>query len=136
MNPLHPHASKTLSEGKVGRAAFQAFLNISEQWRLKREQQLKLLGDISPSNYHLWKKKIDEKSDLKLNKDTLERISYVLGIYKALHILLPKESANLWIHKPNTAPLFNNQTALDRMLAGNVVDLADVRRYLDSERGV
>lgn len=137
MNPLQPHASKTLPEGKIGRAAFQAFINISEQWQLKREQQTKLLGEISNSTYHDWKKKVEEKKDLKLHKDTLERISYILGIYKALNILLPsKEAANLWVHKNNAAPLFNDQTALDKMLAGNVVDLADVRRYLDSERGV
>lgn len=137
MDPVHPHISRSLSEGKIGRAAFQAFINISEQWQLDRQQQTKLLGEISNSTYHDWKKKTEEKKDLKLHKDTLERISYILGIYKALNILLPsKEVANLWIHKSNAAPLFNNQTALEKMLAGNVVDLADVRRFLDSERGV
>lgn len=58
-----------------------------------------------------------------------------IGIYKSLHILLQTDAANAWIHRPNTAPLFNNKTALEKMLAGNVVDLADVRRFLDAERG-
>ena len=66
----------------------------------------------------------------------LERISYLLGIYKALHILLPTEhAANAWLKKPNTAPLFAGQTALKKMLRGSIVDLADVRRYLDAQRG-
>ena len=59
-----------------------------------------------------------------------------MGIYKALHILLPSElAANDWIHKPNDAPLFNGKSALEKMLQGRVVDLVDVRRYLDAERG-
>jgi len=137
MNPLQPHTSRAPAEGKVGRAAFQAFIRISEKWQLKREQQTVLLGDIPTSTYHLWKGKTDKKEELKLPKDTLERISYILGIYKALNILLPsEEAANSWIYKNNSAPLFNCQSALDKMLAGNVVDLADVRRYLDTERGV
>ncbi|HQZ88259.1 MAG TPA: MbcA/ParS/Xre antitoxin family protein, partial [Gammaproteobacteria bacterium] len=44
-------------------------------------------------------------------------------------------AANEWIKKPNSAPLFNGRSALDKMLAGKVIDLADVRRYLDAERG-
>jgi hypothetical protein len=60
-----------------------------------------------------------------------------LGIYKALNILLPSErSADEWVRKPNAAPIFHGQSALERMLAGSLVDLADVRRYLDAQRGL
>ena len=44
------------------------------------------------------------------------------------------EAANKWIKKPNTAPLFNGKSALE-LMQGHVIDLADVRRYLDAERG-
>ncbi|HEX4969969.1 MAG TPA: MbcA/ParS/Xre antitoxin family protein, partial [Steroidobacteraceae bacterium] len=72
----------------------------------------------------------------RLSADTVERISYVMGIYKALRILLPTaEAAHAWIKKPNSAYAFAGKTALERMLGGRVVDLADVRRYLDAERG-
>ena len=72
----------------------------------------------------------------RLPQDTLERISYVMGIYKALHILLPTSSAaDAWIKKPNAAPITSGKTALERMRGGRVMDLADVRRYLDAERG-
>jgi predicted secreted protein len=71
-----------------------------------------------------------------LTPDTLERISYVLGIYKALRILIPNEkSANEWVHKSNAAALFNGSSALQKLMNGRVIDLADVRRYLDAERG-
>ena len=69
-------------------------------------------------------------------RDVLERVSYVLGIYKALQILLPDErAADAWVHQPNTAPLFAGRPALDRMLSGNVADLFVVRSYLDAQRG-
>ena len=91
-----------------------------------------LLGLRSRSTYHVWK----EGSSGALPRDTLERISYVLGIYKALQMLLPSdESADDWIRKPNAAPLFGGRSALERLMSGNVADLYEVRRYLDAQRG-
>ena len=50
--------------------------------------------------------------------DTLERISYIVGVYKALQLLLPDETAadDRWVKRPNTAPLFGGRSALDRVL--------------------
>ena len=80
----------------------------------------------------LWKK----GGPGQLDRDTLERVSYVLGIYKALQILLPDAAAaDAWVRKPNTAPLFGGKPALQRMLSGNVADLYVVRQYLDAWRG-
>lgn len=139
MNAFTPEKNynNTLDKNKIGRAGFQAFLSISQKWKLKTDQQRVLLGDIPKSTYYKWKHHVDVCENFSLPKDSLERISYVLGIYKALHILLPNdELANHWIHKNNSASLFNNSTALDKMLAGNVIDLADVRRFLDAQRGL
>lgn len=125
-----------LEQGRIGRAAFMAFLNISQKWGLTVSQQKILLGSIPSSTYHKWKHQVEISKDFVLSKDILERISYILGIYKALHILLPNsQSADQWIHQKNSAPLFNESTALDKMLAGNVMDLGDVRRFLDAQRG-
>jgi len=71
-----------------------------------------------------------------LSQDTLERLSYIFGIYSALQVLLPKpEAADTWIKKPNTAPIFGGRSALERMLSGQVADLYIVRQYLDAQRG-
>ena len=40
-----------------------------------------------------------------------------------------------WVRRPNSAPLFNGQSALQRMLGGQVADLYVVRQYLDAQRG-
>jgi len=80
----------------------------------------------------LWKRNRDGH----LTRDTLERISYVLGIYKSLQILLPDPAAaDGWIRRPNDAPPFGGKPALARMLSGNVADLYVVRKFLDGLRG-
>ena len=46
-----------------------------------------------------------------------------------------EELADQWLAAPNDNPLFNGAAPLDRLLAGQVVDLAVVRDFLDAERG-
>ena len=112
--------------------ALRAFFRISELWKLNSNQQMCLLGLANRSTLSNWKKRRDGL----LSKDTLERISYLLGIFKALQILLPSpEAADAWVKKPNDGYLFGGRSALDYMLNGHVSDLYDVRRYLDAERG-
>ena len=112
--------------------ALRTFFRIAELWGLSTDEQMTLLGVTARSTFFKWKK----ATDTVLPKDTLERISYVLGIYKALQILLPDEkAADAWIKRPNDAPLFTGQAALDRMLSGQVADLFVVRQYLDAQRG-
>ena len=114
-------------------AAIRAFSAIAQAWKLSVDEQLILMGSPPRSTYFAWRKH-PEKAQL--TRDTLERLSYLLGIYKALQILLPDPAvADQWVRRPNTAPPFGGASALDRMLAGNVSDLAVVRRYLDAVRG-
>lgn len=114
-------------------AGLRAFFNIAQAWGLSEQEQLVLLGQPSRSTYYKWKS-APQTADLK--RDTLERLSYILGIYKALQILLPDSAAaDAWVKKPNTAPLFGGKSALDRMLGGNIGDLLAVRQYLDARRG-
>jgi len=118
----------------IASAALEAFFNLAIHWKLTAKEERTLLGSPPESTFFKWK---SEKTATRLSRDTLERISYLLGIYKALNILLPSpRAADEWVRKPNTAPLFHGQTALQRMLAGSLVDLADVRRYLDAQRGM
>lgn len=113
-------------------ALLRTFFSIADAWQLSARESMTLLGLRSRSTFHVWK---DGRAGA-LSRDTLERISYVLGIYKALQMLLPSsEAADAWIRKPNAAPLFGGRSALERLLSGNVSDLYEVRRYLDAQRG-
>jgi hypothetical protein len=110
----------------------KTFFNIASAWKLTNDQEMILLGSPSRSNFYNWKR---NPSAAKLNRDTLERISYILGIYKALQILLPDpKAADEWISKPNAEAIFGGESALARMLSGNVSDLFVVRQYLDAIR--
>ena len=81
---------------------------------------MRLLGLESRSTLRAWKRGVVKA----IPRDALERVSYVLGIFKALQVILPQDAAaDAWVRKPNAAPLFNGRSALDRMLAGNVGDL-------------
>jgi hypothetical protein len=121
------------SSRDLSAAGLRAFFNIARDWGLNTDEQMVLLGAPGRSTFFKWKS-APETADLK--RDTLERVSYILGIYKALQILLPAAtSADSWVKKPNTAPLFGGSSALDRMLGGNVADLLAVRQYLDARRG-
>lgn len=123
---------KKLDPKTASAPALKAFFRIADRWGLDVEQQMILLGASARSTFFKWKK--DE--DGHLSPDTLERISYLLGIFKALHILLPNEdAADAWIKKPNTASIFGGKSALSRMLSGRVSDLYVVRQYLDAQRG-
>ena len=111
-------------------AAMRGFLSITGLWGLEPTRQITLLG-IPKSTFYKYRK---TPASARLSKDTMERLSYIFGIYKALAILLPRtEAADAWVQRPND--IFNGQSALDRMLAGNVADLYVVRDYLDTQIG-
>ncbi len=132
--PSVAHPQSQHDPKRIAGAALQAFFNLSSHWKLSVTEERTLLGSPPESTFYKWKA---EKTTSRMSRDALERISYLLGIYKDLNILLPSPgAADKWVRKPNTARLFNGQSALERMLAGSIVDLADVRRYLDAQRGL
>ena len=123
-------ATRNLSHKQLSSAGLRAFWKIAKLWQLTDQEQIKLLGISSNSTLRRWRSGQVQH----VGRDTLERISYVLGIYKAIHTLLPsQERANAWMRRPNKAPFLNGSSALDRLAAGNVSDLYIVRQYLDSE---
>ena len=112
--------------------ALRTFFRIADLWSLSVEEQMTLLGLTARSTFFKWKKDPNPV----LPKDTLERISYILGVYKAIQILLPDEkAADEWVRRPNAALPFGGRSALERMLSGQVADLFVVRQYLDAQRG-
>jgi hypothetical protein len=124
--------SPDLNPRKVSAPALRTFFRIASAWKLENREQMALLGDPPRSTFFRWR----QAKGVALPKDTLERLSYIFGIYAALQVLRPRpEAADAWIKKPNEAPLFGGRSALDRMLSGQVGDLYLVRQYLDAQRG-
>src|ERR1700678_3795907 len=70
-----------------------------------------------------------------LDSERLYRISYLIGIYKALRILYSKDLANRFVHLPNSNRMFNGSTPLEYMQKGGLLAMQNVRRLLDARRG-
>lgn len=127
-------AEQLLQRGpSVARSLLPAIFTIFGQWNLTGMQQMTLLGLSNEKTLYNWK---NHPEKAKLTRDLLERTSYILGIFKSLEVLLPDPVlADRWLTTPNDNPVFNGTVPLDRVMAGQVTDLALVRDFLDAERG-
>lgn len=122
------------------RAGLKWFIKVSEtEWKLPIADQLELLGGISRRTYHDWKRKVLGGDKVELGRDTLERLSLLAGIYKALKIIAPAdrpEMASSWFVSVNDNPLFMGMSPKDYIIDRKVMDgLYTVRRYYDAARG-
>jgi hypothetical protein len=117
-------------DDRVAAVALRAFFTLAEAWQLDTETQRILLGRPGTRTLYRWR----SEGARQLPADTLERISLLIGTYKALHVLLPDATrADGWIRRENRA--FGGRSALDVMRQGKVDDLYRVRRHLDAWRG-
>jgi hypothetical protein len=117
---------------RLSAPAMRSFFNLASKWSLSVNQQRGLLGWPAASTYH--KYKAGQVGSLSF--DMLTRISLLLGIYKALHILYPQaELADQWIKLRNANPMFGGKSPLDVMIDGAIDGLFQVRRLLDARRG-
>jgi hypothetical protein len=122
----HPEERRRLSG-----PALRTFFRIADAWGLDVDAQRALLGWPSRSAFYNWR-----SGAATLPYDTLVRLSLVLGIYKALHVLYPDdEFADGWVRMRNTNALFGDRSPLEVMVQGDVGTLYAVRRLLDGRRG-
>lgn len=128
-----PSLAPKASQACLGSAGLRLFFNLAELWELSKAQQLTLLGVSSRTTLNNWASKARSNDSVPVSKDTLERLSLIAGIRKAVEILYPVEVVNLIMKAPNK--FFGGKTILDIMLQGKIGDLYDVRRYLDANRG-
>jgi hypothetical protein len=82
-----------------------------------------LLGLTNEKTLYNWK---SQPAKAKLTRDLLERTSYILGIYKSLEMLTARPEAGRSVGSllPTTIRCSTARRRLDRLLAGQVVDLA------------
>jgi hypothetical protein len=113
----------------VPRDALRGAFHIFDAWKLSSDDARILLGSPPERTFYAWKK----GDAARVPHDSLRRIGYIAGIFKALAILYSDAGlADGWIRRPNAA--FGDATPLERMRGGDVADLAAVRAYLDAAR--
>jgi len=115
---------------RLSAPGLKAFFSIMSRWKIRDDDVRMLLGGVSNGPFYELKRRPEKTLDV----DRLTRISYVLGIFKALHILHGPAIADDWVQLPNRHPLFSGDTPLRYMLRGGLPALQTVRRLLDARR--
>ena len=129
-SPLVDIAARDERE-RLSPGALRAFFNIVARWELRDDDARALLGGVSNGPYYALKKRPERT----LDADTLLRISYLVGIFKALHILHALPLADEWVRLPNSNRIFGGRTPLTFMIDGGIPAMQAVRRLLDARRG-
>ncbi|UWZ85156.1 MbcA/ParS/Xre antitoxin family protein [Occallatibacter riparius] len=125
-----PDLSRLETRERLSQSAVDGLLAIADKWGITTEKVGDLLGGLSRATIYKMKTAAGV-----LKQDELTRISYVVGIYKALHILLPDDWADQWMTRPNDNILFGGQTPLDFVIRNGIPGLQQVRSLLDAARG-
>ena len=127
--PLVDLASRDARE-RLSPPALRAFFNTLTRGQGRDEDARALLGGVTNGPFYEMKRDPDRT----LDADRLTRISYLVGIFKALGLLHSEALADAWIRRPNTNPLFGGLTPLDYMIRGGLPAMQNVRRLLDARR--
>lgn len=101
-----------------------------KRWKVRDEDARALLGGVSNGPFYEMKRHPERV----LDTDRLTRISYLIGIFKALRILHSPRLADEWVHLPNANPIFAGKTPLFFMMRGGLPAMQTVRRLLDARR--
>jgi hypothetical protein len=116
---------------RMSPAAIRTFFNIMDRWGVRDEDARRLLGGVSNGPFYEMKKNADRV----LETDRLLRVSYLVGIFKALNILYSETLADRWIQLANSNRIFGGQAPLAYMMKGGLPAMQNVRRLLDARRG-
>lgn len=129
-----PHALPDLGaraeRERLSTPALKAFFNIMASWKVRDEDARALLGGVSNGPFYEMKRNPERL----LEADRLMRVSYLVGIFKALHILHAPSLADEWVHLPNRNAIFAERTPLAYMIRGGLPAMQTVRRLLDARR--
>ncbi|MGE3277938.1 MAG: antitoxin Xre/MbcA/ParS toxin-binding domain-containing protein [Vicinamibacterales bacterium] len=128
--PAPPDLSRRAERERLSPAALKAFFAIMARWKVKDEDARALLGGVTNGPFYELKRGMDRV----LDTDRLTRVSYLVGIFKALNILHGKRLADEWVRLPNSNPIFGGDTPLTFMIRGGLPALQTVRRLLDARR--
>jgi hypothetical protein len=115
---------------RLSAPGLKAFFAIAAAWQIRDDEARALLGGVTNGPFYEMKRNPDRV----LDADRLTRISYVIGIYKALHVLHGDALADAWVRLPNRNAIFGGQTPLAIMIRGGLPAMQTVRRLLDARR--
>lgn len=110
--------------------ALKAFFAIMARWKVRDEDARALLGGVTNGPFYEMKRQPAKTLDV----DRLTRVSFLIGIFKALNILHGATLADEWVHLANRHPIFGGSTPLTFMKEGGLPAMQTVRLLLDARR--
>ena len=125
-----PDLAARAERDRLSPGALKAFFRIMDRWRVRDEDARALLGGVTNGPFYEMKRQPDRVIDA----DRLMRVSYLIGIFKALRILHSERLADEWVQLPNQNAIFGGQTPLAYMIRGGLPAMQIVRRLLDARR--
>jgi hypothetical protein len=125
-----PDLTARMERERLSGPGLEAFFNIMARWKARDEDARALLGGMTNGPFY----ELKRNRDRVLDPDRLTRISYLIGIFKALHILHSPKLADEWVRLPNTNGIFGGGTPLSFMIRGGLPAMQTVRRLLDARR--
>lgn len=112
---LHAFSGEAVSDEKIMADAVEkglvavglkVYFRKMELWEIDEKEAAALLGfDHRPM-------------EAEIDIEPFKMLSHTVGIYRALHTLLSRDSANAWIKKPNSAEIFGGKPALELLRTG------------------
>jgi len=127
--PIERTDSAAITDAEAAALA-RACVNLFKAWKLSDAEATTLLGGLSTRTWARWK----DGSIGRIDRDLRMRMAHLMGIHKGLRYLFKEPARGYeWVRKPNAT--FDGQSALELMLRGELSDLADMRAYLNAERG-
>src|ERR1700704_45618 len=132
-----PPRARPVSEPAQAGAGLRTFARISDKWKISARDAMALLGVESRSTYYELLRRARESKEVKgLNRDQLDRLSYLLGVYEAVRVLFPhsQESRDTWVSRPNTAAPFAGRPPLE-VMRSNMIGLYHTFAHLATARG-
>ena len=115
---------------RLSAPALKAFFTLMARWRVRDDDARALLGGVTNGPFYEMKRNPDRVLDV----DRLTRVSFLIGIFKALNILHGRALADEWVHLPNRHPVFGGLSPLAVMIQGGLPAMQTVRRLLDARR--
>ena len=105
--------------------------NMMKVWKVRDKNARLLLGGVANGPFYEMQKHPKGKV---LSVDRMFRVSYLLGIFRAINVLHGQELADKWVQLPNQNPTFASKTPLQYMIDGGLPAMLNVRRLLDGRR--
>lgn len=120
---------KSFDGARLTASGLKAVIQILAHWGCDAETSAAILG-VSMSTLYRYRRM---PNSARLNRDQLDRLSYILNIHANLRVLFENpENVYGFMRAPNLTPYFNGKSPLDLIGTGNHAALYETYRYVDS----